>query len=101
MQKEKRRNEGLERKKFNSINEIVLQVLHLLFDFVAECDVAAKGFRATPCVPPIPGPDTFCVVTDVLLFILVGVPTVVPALGGLIGIRFTAGMEEEMRGRGK
>ena len=101
MQKEKRRNEGLERKKFNSINEIVLQVLHLLFDFVAECDVAAKGFRAAPCVLPIPCPDTFCVVIDVLLFILVGVPTVVPALVGLIGIRFTAGIEEEMRGRGK
>ena len=77
----------------------MLQVLHLLFDFVAECDVAAKGFRAAPCVLPIPGPDTFCVVTDVLLFILVGVPTVVPALGGLTGIRFTAGIEEEMTRR--
>ena len=101
MQKEKRRNEGLERKKFNSINEIMLQVHRLLFDFVAECDVAAKGFRAAPCVLPIPCPDTFCVVTDVLLFILVGVPTVVPALGGLIGIRFTAGIEEKMRRRGE
>ena len=52
--------------------------------------MAAKGFRAAPCDDPIPDPNPFWVVTDVLLLLCVGVPTVVPVLIGLTGRRFAA-----------